>query len=165
MENQYDKVFTIREASKYFKIPSSTLYRYIKKGKITCSKEGKQWKLKSSTLIQWLRKKNKKLLGQWKPLGFSQLSIGGQPTLIRSVCLMDKLGHWRRHRVSTVQEFYSKTHSRVPAWGRLVKDSQGKIGVLVTGAYSGLIKIGQSKQAQAYILSSFNALSLSKKMT
>jgi len=29
----------------------------------------------------------------------------------------------------------------------------------VTGAYSGLIKIGQSKQAQAYILSSFNALS------
>jgi len=85
MENQYDKVFTIREASKYFKIPSSTLYRYIKKGKITCSKEGKQWKLKSSTLIQWLRKKNKKLLGQWKPLGFSQLSIGGQPTLIRSV--------------------------------------------------------------------------------
>jgi len=60
MENQYDKVFTIKEASKYFKIPSSTLYRYIKKGKIPCFKEGKQWKLKSSTLIQWLRKKNKK---------------------------------------------------------------------------------------------------------
>jgi len=158
-ESQLDKVFTVKEASKHLNMPSSTLYRYIKKGEVPCFKEGKQWKFKRSTLIQWLENRNKKPSIEWKPLGISQLSAGGQPVSIRTVRLMDKLGYWRRYRVSTVQEFYSKRATRIPAWGRLVKDSQGKIGVLVTGAHYGLMKIGRSRQAQVYLLSSFNALS------
>lgn len=154
-----EKIFTVKEASKYLNIPSSTLYRYIKQGKISCFKEKKRWRFRKSALIQWLEKKNKKPLIEWRSLGFSELSVGGQPVPIRSVRLMDKLGYWRRHRVSTIQGFYSKGFTRTPAWGRLARDNQGKIGVLVTGAHFGFMKIGQSKQSQAYLLTSFNALS------
>ncbi len=154
-----EKIFTAKEASKYLNIPPSTLYRYIKQDKIPCFKKEKRWKFKRSSLIQWLEKRNKKPSIKWRPLGFSELSVGGQPVPIKSIRLMDRLGYWRRHRVSTVQGFYSKGFTRIPAWGRLAKDKEGRIGVLVTGAHFGLMKIGQSKQAQAYLLVSFNALS------
>jgi hypothetical protein len=69
------------------------------------------------------------------------------------------MGYLRRYRVSTVEGFFSEKFTKIPACGRLVKDKEGKIGVIVTGAHSGFLKIGRSKQGQLHLLVSFSALS------
>ncbi|MCK4278541.1 MAG: hypothetical protein KAW82_05080 [Desulfurellaceae bacterium] len=96
---------------------------------------------------------------EWKPLGFSDLEVGGRAASIRSLRLADEMGYLRRYRVSTVEGFFGEKFTKIPACGRLVKDKDGKIGVIITGAHSGFFKIGRSKQGQPHLLVSFSALS------
>ena len=96
---------------------------------------------------------------KWKTLSHLNLGVGGSPVPLKTLCLVDKLGRWRRHRVSTVQEYLSQSLTKIPAWGRLAKDQQGRIGVLVTGAHFSLVKIGGSSQVQSQLFVSLDALS------
>lgn len=96
---------------------------------------------------------------EWKLLGFSDLEVGGRVVSIRSLRLADEMGCLRRYRVSTVEGFFGEKFTKIPASGRLVKDKDGKIGIMVTGAHSGFFKIGRSKQGQPHLLVSFSALS------
>ena len=158
-ENTADKVFTVREASRYLLISPSTIYRYIKKGTVPSFKERGRWRLKKSDLARWRKERGKKPAVKWRPLGFSDLQTGGRVVPIKSLRLMDSIGCWHRYRVSTVQGILNQKATKVPAWARLAKDKEGKIGVLVTGAHFGLLKIGRSRQSQPYFLTSFDALS------
>jgi len=96
---------------------------------------------------------------EWKPLGFSGLEVGGKTVVVRSLRLVDEKGYLHRYRVSTVEGFFCKNFTKIPACGRLVRDKDGKIGVIITGAHSGFFKIGRSTQGQLHLLVPFNALS------
>lgn len=158
-ENTTKKVFTVGEASRYLHLSPSTIYRYIKKGVIPSFKEKRKWKVEKSALALWREERGKKPVLRWKPLGFSELQIGGRAVPVRTLRLMDNTGCWHRYRVSTVQGIFNQKFTRVPARARLAKGKEGKIGVLVTGAHFELLKIGPSKQSQPYFLASFDALS------
>ena len=41
--NKKDEVLTAEEAAEYLKMALSTLYRYMRKGKVPCFKVGNQW--------------------------------------------------------------------------------------------------------------------------
>ena len=96
---------------------------------------------------------------KWKTLSHLNLRVGGSPVPLKTLRLVDRLGEWRRHRVSTVQEYLSPNLSKIAAWGRLAKDQQGRIGILVTGAHFGLLKVGGSSQVQSHLFVSLDALS------
>ncbi len=96
---------------------------------------------------------------KWKILTHLNLRVGGAPVLIRTLRLTDELGRWRRHRVCTVQEYSSTRGTRIPAWAKLAKDEGGAIGVLVSGAHFGLLKLGRFSRAQPYLHVSLDALS------
>ncbi len=87
------------------------------------------------------------------------LRVGGSPVPLKTLRLVDSLGGWRRHRVSTVQEYLSPNLSKIAAWGRLAKDQQGRIGILVTGAHFGFLKVGGSPHVQSHLFVSLDALS------
>ena len=87
----------------------------------------------------------------WKSMGHSGLFLGGKPVLIRSLLLSTESGEIRRYRVCS--------EAGKPAWARLAKDSTGKIGVLVTGPYSEVLKIPSRKEIQPYLFLSLNSLS------
>ncbi len=55
-----DKLFTLDEVVKYFKIPKSTLYKLAEKGRIPCIKIGKQLRFRESSLNQWLSERENK---------------------------------------------------------------------------------------------------------
>lgn len=92
-------------------------------------------------------------------MSYLNLRVGGSPVPLKTLRLVDKLGRRRRHRVSTVQEYLSRRLTKIPAWGRLVKDQQGRIGVLVTGAHLGLVKVGGSSHTDSHLFVSLDALS------
>lgn len=87
----------------------------------------------------------------WKSLGHSDLSVGGKPVLIRSLLLCTELGDFHRYRVCS--------EAGKPVWARLAKDGSGKIGALVTGPYSEMLKIPSRKEMQPHLFVPLNSLS------
>ena len=53
MEN-LPQVLTIKEASRYLRIPLSTLYKLAQEGKIPCQKVGRHWRFRKETIDHWL---------------------------------------------------------------------------------------------------------------
>lgn len=47
-------VMTIEEASKYLRIPLSSLYKLAQDGKIPCQKVGRHWRFRRETIDRWL---------------------------------------------------------------------------------------------------------------
>ena len=93
----------------------------------------------------------------WKYLN-SQFSIGGKPIPVRSLKVRSEAGNYHRYRVSTVWDFSNKKFTRVPGQVRLIKDKQGRIGVMLAGKGGALVKVGV-KNIQQSVLTSFDALS------
>ncbi len=57
MQNdEKDKILTAEEAAEYLKMALSTLYRYMRSGKVPCFKVGNQWRFKRSVLDEWMEK-------------------------------------------------------------------------------------------------------------
>ena len=52
--SEEDKVLTAEEAAAYLRMALSTLYRYMRGGKIPCFRIGNRWRFKRSVLEQWL---------------------------------------------------------------------------------------------------------------
>lgn len=55
--DDFPQVLTIEEASKYLRIPLSTLYKLAQDGKIPCQKVGRHWRFRKETIDQWLDSK------------------------------------------------------------------------------------------------------------
>ncbi len=47
-------VLTIEEASKYLRIPLSSLYKLAQDGKIPCQKVGRHWRFRREGIDRWL---------------------------------------------------------------------------------------------------------------
>jgi excisionase family DNA binding protein len=54
MAEDLPQVLTIEEASKYLRIPLSSLYKLAQDAKIPCQKVGRHWRFRKVTLDQWL---------------------------------------------------------------------------------------------------------------
>ncbi|HBO34021.1 MAG TPA: DNA-binding protein [Anaerolineaceae bacterium] len=54
MTNDLPLVMTIEEASKYLRIPLSSLYKLAQDGKIPCQKVGRHWRFRKETIDRWL---------------------------------------------------------------------------------------------------------------
>ncbi len=52
--DDFPQVLTIEEASKYLRIPLSTLYKLAQDGKIPCQKVGRHWRFRKETIDKWL---------------------------------------------------------------------------------------------------------------
>jgi len=52
--DEFPQVLTIEEASKYLRIPLSTLYKLAQDGKIPCQKVGRHWRFRKETIDNWL---------------------------------------------------------------------------------------------------------------
>ena len=52
--DDFPQVLTIEEASKYLRIPLSTLYKLAQDGKIPCQKVGKHWRFRKEKIDNWL---------------------------------------------------------------------------------------------------------------
>jgi len=96
---------------------------------------------------------------KWKPLGFSQLLVGGSPLPIKTLYLKNKWGERKRYRVSTAQDISNERFFLIPAWVQLAKDERNRIGALVRGAHYEWIRVGKLKEIQPYIFVSLDALS------
>ena len=53
-EEEFPHVLTIEEASKYLRIPLSSLYKLAQDGKIPCQKVGRHWRFRKETIDHWL---------------------------------------------------------------------------------------------------------------
>ncbi len=96
---------------------------------------------------------------KWKPLGFSQLSVGGSPVPIKTLYLKNKWDEKKRYRVRTAQDTSHVKSFSTPAQAQLAKDERNRIGALARGAHGEWIKIGKLNQIQPYIFVSLDALS------
>ena len=56
MTNDLPLVMTIEEASKYLRIPLSSLYKLAQDGKIPCQKVGRHWRFRKEAIDRWLDK-------------------------------------------------------------------------------------------------------------
>ncbi len=54
MTHEVPLVMTIEEASKYLRIPLSSLYKLAQDRKIPCQKVGRHWRFRRETLDNWL---------------------------------------------------------------------------------------------------------------
>lgn len=54
MADDLPLIMTIEEASKYLRIPLSTLYKLAQNGKIPCQKVGRHWRFRKETIDHWL---------------------------------------------------------------------------------------------------------------
>ena len=52
--DELPQILTIEEASKYLRIPLSTLYKLAQDGKIPCQKVGRHWRFRKETIDNWL---------------------------------------------------------------------------------------------------------------
>ena len=52
--DDFPQVLTIEEASKYLRIPLSTLYKLAQDGKIPCQKVGRHWRFRKEAIDRWL---------------------------------------------------------------------------------------------------------------
>jgi excisionase family DNA binding protein len=57
MTDNLPLVMTIEEASKYLRVPLSSLYKLAQDGKIPCQKVGRHWRFRKETIDQWLDSK------------------------------------------------------------------------------------------------------------
>lgn len=71
MAEDLPQVLTIEEASKYLRVPLSSLYKLAQDAKIPCQKVGRHWRFRKATLDQWLDERRS---GSLKP--FSDQSNG-----------------------------------------------------------------------------------------
>jgi HSP20 family protein len=55
-DDEKDRILTAEEAAEYLKMALSTLYRYMRTGKVPCFKVGNQWRFKRSVLDQWMER-------------------------------------------------------------------------------------------------------------
>lgn len=85
--------------------------------------------------------------------------IGINVVEIKSIKIPDMYGKIRRFRVSTMREPYSMKFTKVPAEARLFKSERGYIGVLITGKYSGYVKVGKNITVQQSLSVPLNCLS------
>lgn len=53
-EQEKDDILTAEEAAEYLRMALSTLYRYMRGGKVPCFKVGNQWRFKRSVLDRWM---------------------------------------------------------------------------------------------------------------
>jgi len=77
--------------------------------------------------------------------------VAGSPIPTRSIFISDTLGRFRRYRTFS--------GGGLPAWARLAKDATGKIGALITGAYSSSVKVGSATKIQPYLFVPLSSLS------
>jgi len=54
MTDDFPLVMTIEEASRYLRIPLSSLYKIAQDGKIPCQKVGRHWRFRKETIDHWL---------------------------------------------------------------------------------------------------------------
>jgi len=54
MADDLPSVMTIEEASKYLRIPLSSLYKLAQERKIPCQKVGRHWRFRKETIDRWL---------------------------------------------------------------------------------------------------------------
>jgi excisionase family DNA binding protein len=54
MQTRSDSVLTIEELASYLKIPKSTLYKLVRKGKIPAQKIGRHWRFRKASIDRWL---------------------------------------------------------------------------------------------------------------
>jgi excisionase family DNA binding protein len=54
MADDLPLIMTIEEASKYLRIPLSSLYKLAQDGKIPCQKVGRHWRFRKETIDLWL---------------------------------------------------------------------------------------------------------------
>lgn len=54
MTDELPLIMTIEEASKYLRIPLSSLYKLAQDGKIPCQKVGRHWRFRKETIDRWL---------------------------------------------------------------------------------------------------------------
>ena len=54
MAEDLPQVLTIEEASKYLRVPLSSLYKLAQDAKIPCQKVGRHWRFRKVTIDQWL---------------------------------------------------------------------------------------------------------------
>ena len=54
MTDNLPLVMTIEEASKYLRVPLSSLYKLAQDGKIPCQKVGRHWRFRKETIDHWL---------------------------------------------------------------------------------------------------------------
>ena len=55
--DELPQILTIEEASKYLRIPLSTLYKLAQDGKIPCQKVGRHWRFRKEMIDNWLDSK------------------------------------------------------------------------------------------------------------
>lgn len=94
----------------------------------------------------------------WKFLS-KELSAGRKKIEIRSLCLPDEFGNLKRYRVTTCWNPSRPVFSKTPAQGCLVKDKEGRIGVMVSGKNGANIKIGGFDTSIPYIFVAINSIS------
>ena len=61
MTDNLPQILTIDEASKYLRIPLSSLYKLAQGGKIPCQKVGRHWRFRKETIDRWLDNRDKEL--------------------------------------------------------------------------------------------------------
>ena len=61
MNDDSPQILTIDEASKYLRIPLSSLYKLAQGGKIPCQKVGRHWRFRKETIDRWLDNRDKEL--------------------------------------------------------------------------------------------------------
>ena len=83
---------------------------------------------------------------------------GGIYAEVRSIRFRDETGVQRRYRICSA-EALSEKFTRRPARARLVKSKEGKIGVVIQPAGSGMVKVGKRLSFQPYIFASIGAIS------
>jgi len=54
MDETVGHVLTIKELSAYLKIPTSTLYKLAREGKVPCQKIGRHWRFRKQSIDRWL---------------------------------------------------------------------------------------------------------------
>ena len=70
MADNLPQILTIEEASKYLRIPLSSLYKLAQEGKIPCQKVGRHWRFRWLAIDRWLEetpaKKQEGILNEQK---------------------------------------------------------------------------------------------------
>lgn len=94
----------------------------------------------------------------WKSLS-KNISIGEKSVEVRSIRIPDENGNLKRHRVTTCWDPLKPKFSKTPAIARLVKDSGGKIGVIINGKNGANIKIGRLDGCFPFVLVAINSIS------
>lgn len=54
MAESFPDIMTIEEASRYLRIPLSSLYRLAQARKIPCQKVGRHWRFRREAIDRWL---------------------------------------------------------------------------------------------------------------